>query len=63
MVASQMFSPPVTMTPISTEVAAMTLPTEMSISPPITTRVSVTAITPSTLTTLAAVRRFASVRK
>ena len=51
------------MTPMSTEVAAITLPTEMSISPPMTTNVSRTAITPSTLTTLAAVRRFADVRK
>ena len=41
----------------------MTLPIEMSISPEITSRVSATAITPSTLITLAAVSRFCSVRK
>ena len=63
MAASQTFRPWLTITPMRTEVEAITLPIEMSISPEITSSVSATAITPSTLITLAAVSRFGSVKK
>ena len=61
--ATHGLSPSPTSIPISTELSAITLPIETSISPPMITIVSATAITPSTLTTPAAVARLLIVKK
>ena len=49
--------------PITTDVTAITLPIEMSISPAMISTVSATAMMPRMLTTLAAVNRLSTVMK
>src|SRR4029079_12940797 len=61
--ASHTFAPQPTIIPISTDVRAITLPIDTSISPMMITIVSATAMTPSTLTTPAAVVRLLTVKK
>ena len=53
-------SPLPTSDPITTEVTAITLPIEMSISPAMISSVSATAMMPRMLTTLAAVNRLST---
>ena len=61
--ATQTFMPLPTSDPITTEVTAITLPIEMSISPAMISIVSVTAMIPRMLTTAAAVNRLSTVMK
>ena len=58
--ATQTFMPLPTREPITTDVTAITLPIEMSISPEMMSIVSATAMMPRMLTTAAAVNRLST---